>query len=174
MAKFELVRINEKLYPAALTNHSLSLGEKIGIIKGSHLEDVMESEFHLGVLYIAVMGVHKHLNLSLDDFMVSYNPIDDEGIQNYNNILNNCTDMKSNNFAKGFEKVTNKVKTSKDEKRRKPPKLNFECVEDRYVYYCLVYGIESDIFWYHPIPDVERIFMSKQAYDSWNSNPVTY
>lgn len=174
MATIELIHVGEKSYPAAVTNHSLSMGEKLGLIKNSQLTDLIETDYHLGVVYLSIIGMNKNLDLSISEFADNYKPSTDELVGNYRNLITACTDIKQNNFAKSFKAVTKNGKTSKDEKRRKPPQLKFECVEDRYVYYCLVYGVPGDIFWYHPIPDVERVFESKQAYDAWESNPVTY
>lgn len=53
----------------------------------------------------------------------------------------------------------------------RPPQLNVETVEDKYVLYCLVYGIDSKTFWYSPITSVDRILSGKQAYDTWSNNP---
>lgn len=150
------------------------MGEKLGLIDGSHLPDLIESEHHIGVVYLAVIGMNKKLELSISDFLERYDPNPKEIEKNYSNLIINCTEIPPNNFAKGFKAVTKTGRTNKDEKRKKPPKLKFECVEDRYVYYCMVYAVPDDIFWHHPIPDVERIFQSKQAYDAWQSNPVTY
>ncbi|GAF63642.1 hypothetical protein BTS2_0533 [Bacillus sp. TS-2] len=53
----------------------------------------------------------------------------------------------------------------------KQPEIKFECVEDRYVTYCLISRIAEKIFWHYPIASVERIYQGKQAYDGWKNNP---
>lgn len=173
MSHTELIAVGNKLYPAAITNYSLSMGEKLGIINNSHLTDLINSGNEKGIIYLSVIGLNKNLNITLDEFVETYDPSNDELIKNHKNLILSCTNIKQNNFAKGLvESISKKV--DKDQKKIKSPKLNIECVEDRYVLYCLVYGIDYDIFWFHPIPDVERIYESKQAYDSWKNNPKTY
>lgn len=40
--EFEQRFVNEKKYPAAITNYSLHLGEKLGLIEGSQLTDLLK------------------------------------------------------------------------------------------------------------------------------------
>lgn len=49
--------------------------------------------------------------------------------------------------------------------------MKIECVEDKYVLYCLVCGIDAETFWHEPIASVERIFQGKSAFDGWRANP---
>lgn len=46
-----------------------------------------------------------------------------------------------------------------------------ECVEDLYVLYVFVYGIDAETFWHEPIWTVERIVEGKIALDNWKENP---
>lgn len=62
-------------------------------------------------------------------------------------------------------------KAQKMKKKFKPPKLNVECVEDRYVLYVLISGIDSETFWHSPISSVERIYSGKLAFDGWQNSP---
>ncbi|WP_188453800.1 hypothetical protein [Virgibacillus oceani] len=172
MANIELIRVGEKLYPAAITNYSLSMGEKYGMLPSSNLDIMVESDQRLWVIYLSVIGMNKYLELSPIEFRQRYTPQQEEFELNYTNLIMNCTDVKKNNFAKGLSDSVSK-KVEPGQKKIKSPKLNVECVEDRYVLYCLAVGIDSDIFWHYPIPDVERIYQSKQAWDSWKNNPRT-
>lgn len=51
------------------------------------------------------------------------------------------------------------------------PKIKFECVEDLYTLYCMVYGVESEIFWHEPISTVERVFENILAFRGWENSP---
>jgi hypothetical protein len=167
--KFEQILLGDKQYPAAITNYSLAMGEKIGLIKDSQLTSFLETSY-LNLIYLSVIGVNKHLDLSFEQFLENYLISDKIMNHNYKNLVTACTDKKTNKFAKGFTGSTSK-KVEKNQKKIKSPPLNFECVEDRYVWYCLIYGVESDVFWHFPILDVERIMESKQAYEGWKNNP---
>jgi hypothetical protein len=173
MAKFELIVVDGKTYPAAITNYSLSLGEKIGLLGGSNLNDILETDSLMKVIYLSLIGVKNNFTMNYDDFLEIFKGKEigkEILIEIYTRLTHAAINKTPNEFAKGFISSTSK-KIEKDQKKVKPPKLNFECVEDRYVWYCMIYGIDRDIFWHHPIPDVERILESKQAYDGWKSNP---
>jgi hypothetical protein len=170
MERFQEIIVGGKRYPAAITNYSLSMGEKLGLLNGSNLSDLIDCKNHLTVIYLAVIGVNKDFHLPFVDFIFQLQYKEDEIEEIYKNILLSCTNIKPNKFAEGLKNSTSK-KIDKNQKLIKPPKLNIECVEDRYVLYCLIYGIDSELFWYHPIPDVERIYESINAYKSWQNNP---
>jgi hypothetical protein len=173
MAKFELIVVDGKTYPAAITNYSLSFGEKIGLLGGSNLTDILETDSIMHVIYLSLIGVHSNFSMNYDDFLGIFKGKEigkEILIEIYTRLTNGAIEKKPNQFAKGFQlRTSNKVE--KGQKKIKPPKVKFECAEDRYVWYCMINGIDSDIFWYHPIPDVERILEGKQAYDGWKSNP---
>ncbi|WP_211482098.1 hypothetical protein [Bacillus sp. 166amftsu] len=44
-------------------------------------------------------------------------------------------------------------------------------MEDKYVLYCLVSGIDSETFWHEPIASVDRIYEGISAFKSWSNNP---
>lgn len=171
MAKFENITWNEKEYPSAITNYSLSMGEKLGLLEGSNLTDVLDSDSYLAVIYLSLIGPNKNLNISYEDFLGGITLSPKQILESYTNLIESSTEMKPNKFASGLEQSTSKI-LDKNQKKIKPPKVHVECVEDRYVWYCLIYGIESDIFWHFPIPDVERILANKQAFDAWKANPI--
>ncbi|UFU00371.1 hypothetical protein KO561_05340 [Radiobacillus kanasensis] len=173
MAKMVFIRIGEKLYPSAITNYSLSVGHKLGLIDGSNLKDVLEADSALTVVYLAAIGPNKNIDFSFDEFLFLYKTDQEELEQNYTAIIDACLDVVPNKFAEGLKKSTN-TNVGKDQKKIKYPRLEIECVEDRYVLYCLASGIDSDTFWHHPIPDLERIYESRQAYKAWDNNPKTY
>ncbi|SEB15732.1 hypothetical protein SAMN05421743_12136 [Thalassobacillus cyri] len=173
MARYELIEVGGKVYPAAITNHSLSMGEKLGLIDKSQLPDLLEMKFYPAVIYLGIIGVDKQERMSFQEFLQNYAPDEHQLIQQYKGLILACTESSPNHFAKGLNDSISK-KVDKGQKQIKNPKLNLECVEDRYVLYCLGSGIDSDVFWHYPIPDVERIYESKQAYDGWKNNPATY
>lgn len=172
MAKYELIQVGESTFTAAITNYSLSLGEKLHFIKTSQLSELVKIPYAKVVIYLAILGSNKNLHLPLNNFLDDYTPDDELMMKHYKNILEGCSKTKENRFAEGFRNSVDKTK-GKGQKTILNPQLNIECVEDRYVLYTLVSGIDSDIFWYYPIPDVERIYESKQAFDSWKNSPKT-
>lgn len=174
MSKILMINIKGTPYPATITNHSLSIGHKLGLLKGSQITNVLEDTNMLNVIYLALIGLDKKPIMSFEEFLKSIlkNGDENEIKETYTKLIEIATFKTENKFAKGIEKNI-KRGYQQGEKRVKPIKLNFECVEDRYTIYCLVYGIDSYVFWHYPIPDVERIFENITAYKSWQMNPVT-
>lgn len=163
------INIDDKNYNAAITNYSLSVGEKLGLLKGSQLSNVLTETNMLSVIYLALLGVEKNVPFSFTDFTkIEWDEQTVKAI--YRMLIEPFTTFKENNFAKEIEKNISKI-VPQNAKQIKPLKLNFECVEDRYTIYCLVYGIDSEIFWHSPIMDVERIFENIQTYRAWQARP---
>jgi hypothetical protein len=46
-------------------------------------------------------------------------------------------------------------------------------VEDKYVWFVLGQGMDSEYFWNTPIANVERTFESAIAFKGWSNNPST-
>lgn len=44
-------------------------------------------------------------------------------------------------------------------------------MEDLYVLYCVVSGIDPETFWHEPISSVERIYEGITAFEAWRNNP---
>jgi hypothetical protein len=186
--KIEVIYLDSKRYHAAITNYSLSIGEKLGLLNGSNITDLLDVDVlenwatrkeyaasehdyrkYLIVIYLSIIGINRNLDLTFDEFLEKYREDLLTLEETYKRLILASVESKPNAFAKGLNKSTKKA--GKDQKQIKPPVLNIECAEDRYVLYCLVYGIDSEIFWYHPLSEVDRIFQSKQAYDGWQNNP---
>ena len=172
MAKYELIQVGDSTFTAAITNYSLSLGEKLHFLETSQLSELLKMPYAKMLIYLAIKGAHKNLHLPLNTFLEEYKADEELMMKQYRSILEGCSGTKENKFAQGFLKSVDKTK-GKGQKTILNPTLNIECVEDRYVLYCLAAGVDSDVFWHYPIPDVERIYESKQAYDSWKNNPKT-
>ncbi|TGB04689.1 hypothetical protein [Halobacillus salinus] len=172
MAKYELINVGGTMLKAAITNHSLSMGEKLGYLEKSQLTDLLELGAYKAIVYLAVIGPYPGEAVTVDAFEEYYSPSDERLRADYMRVLEACTLKEDNEFAKGLRNSLDR-KAERDQPKIKSPKLTIECVEDRYVLYCLGAGIGEDVFWHYPIPDVERIYESKQALDAWKNNPAT-
>lgn len=129
--EFEKKYTNEKKFPASITNYSLSMGEKMGLIKSSQLEDLTDIQqlFHaaidpntdqdtalqgldmskyLKVIYLAVIGVNKGLNLTYEDFLDLYHEDKFTTIDTYTNLVLATFKEGANKFVQGLEKSTKK------------------------------------------------------------------
>lgn len=174
-----IVEFPDKSYHAAITNYSLWFGERAGFINGSQLSDLIienpDFDHCLITIYLSILGFNKGLNLTYDEFLSKFEWSEwtekNIGIvgEVYNLLIMQAIDIKENQFAKGIQASTSKF--TKNKEVIKPLTLRFECASDRYVIYCLSYGIDPDVFWYFPIADVERIFEGIQAYRAWQANP---
>ncbi|WP_054751369.1 hypothetical protein [Piscibacillus salipiscarius] len=130
--EYETRFMNEKRYPAAITNYSLSMGEKMGLTKGSQLTDLiklsaMESvrrdleqqqlseesieaaegiDIHnyLKVIYLAIIGLNRKLDLTFDDFLEKYHEDTLTIIQTYVSLVLASMNINKNQFAEGFKK----------------------------------------------------------------------
>jgi len=176
MSRIVIVQFKDKSYYASITNHSLSMGTKLNLLTGSQLTDVLVEnptyQHCLNIIYLAIIGFNKNLKLTYDEFLHQCHWKKEVLNEVYTQLISGVVDIPENKFAEELINKTSKV-TSTNEKKIKPINLKFECAEDRYVIYCLVYGIDHDIFWYSPIADVERIFNGIKAYKGWQSNPMT-
>lgn len=128
---FEKRYFNEQKLPASITNYSLSMGEKLGLIKSSQLTDLADIEqlFHsavnpemdqeealknvdigkyLKVIYLAIIGVNKGLNLTYEEFTELYHENNITIIDTYTNLVLGTLTEGMNNFAKGLEQSTKK------------------------------------------------------------------
>src|SRR5690625_3399585 len=87
--------LNEQNFPAAITNYSLSMGEKLELIESSTINDLTDVEGlfqaaidpnadkekalknmntgkYLKVIYLAIIGINKDLNLTYEEFTQLY------------------------------------------------------------------------------------------------------
>lgn len=129
--EYEQRFFNEKKFPASITNYSLSMGEKMGLIKSSQLNDltdiqrVFESAIdpkankttalegidtarYLKVIYLAVVGVNPHLNLTYDEFTGLYHEDVPKILETYTSLVLATMPIADNNFSKGFQNSTKK------------------------------------------------------------------
>ncbi|GGD05425.1 hypothetical protein [Pontibacillus salipaludis] len=128
--------VNKKTYPAALTNHALNIGEKMGMLEGTNLSDVLkmcnfetlindlkrgkiseenidatgeiDTLKYLKVIYISLVGVNKELDLSFDEFTEKYHENTFQIMKTYASLVMASTSNSFNNFAKGLEDSTKK------------------------------------------------------------------
>ena len=142
--EFEVKYINSQKYPAAITNRSFYLGEQMGLMSGSQMTDlhgvqqVLEAAIQPGenrenalkgldhnqslkVIYLAIIGMNKDLNLTFEDFTEKYHGDVEETTNLYTDLVLETVSegLSENNFAKGLINSTKK-KTGKMEK---PPDL---------------------------------------------------
>ncbi|MFC0525775.1 hypothetical protein ACFFGV_19540 [Pontibacillus salicampi] len=133
---FEERFLNERHYPAAITNYGLNIGEKMGLLEGSNLTDLLklanleklQSDIsrnfiseesmeasdeidivkYLKVIYIALIGINKNLQLSFDEFTEKYHDTTPTIMQTYTRLVMASLSVKQNKFAEGLQKSTKK------------------------------------------------------------------
>ena len=134
--EFEKRFINEKNYPAFLTNASVKRGFDTGLIETSLWEDLMkimglqsileknddESTMKLmnmfdeqkliAVVYLGVLGANKSVDLTFDSFLEKYHYDLAETIELYANLITNLVSTDPNQFAKGLQQSTKSEKKS--------------------------------------------------------------
>lgn len=123
---------NEKQYPAAITNYGLAMGEKLGLLEGSNLTDIVkiasleqlmsgngatehvleddrvnETKYLKGI-YVALIGINPDLDLSYEEFTQKYHENTITTMRTYARLVMNTLPSKDNQFAKGLEKSTKK------------------------------------------------------------------
>lgn len=128
---FEKRYFNEQKLPASITNYSLSMGEKMGLIKSSQLTDLTDIEQlfqsaidpnvdqekalqeidrvkYLKVIYLAVIGINPGLNLTYEEFTQLYHEDTATIIDTYTNLILGTITDNINGFAKGIQESTKK------------------------------------------------------------------
>lgn len=131
--EFEHRFINEKTYPVFLTNYALKKGKEMGYIESSLFNELaklslMESakkengeldpsaigDFDEGkalqIIYLALIGANKSLDITYDEFLSKYHEGLEETLLLYANLIGNLVSSDPNQFAKEFERVTEKGK----------------------------------------------------------------
>jgi hypothetical protein len=127
--EFERVFVNEKTYPAFLTNYTLKRGKELGYIETSlfselaklqHLQDLEEENGELNlsalegfdenkalqIIYLAVTGANRKLELSFDEFLEKYHDSFEKTMTLYANLIADLVASDQNQFAKGLKKST--------------------------------------------------------------------
>ena len=132
--EFEKRFINEKNYPAFLTNASVKRGFESGLIESSLWEDLLkirglqsvveredeESSLQImnmfdeqkliAVVFLGVLGANKNLDLTFDSFVEKYHYDLAETIELYANLITNLVSQDPNQFAKGLQQSTKNEK----------------------------------------------------------------
>lgn len=133
--EYETRYVNEKTYPAFLTNYSLKKGKELGYIDTSLFSEMAKLKFVtdatdaegnvnveamaafdedkvLKVIYLALLGPNPKLlnEISYDDFLESYHEGLQESLELYGSLIGNLVSSDPNQFAKEFEKATAKSK----------------------------------------------------------------
>lgn len=134
--------VSEKKYPAALTHKSLQLGADLGILKSSKLVDLLgfnevkvdpvskeEAEAiakevagdfdpirFLQVIYLAVIGFNKNLDLTFEDFLEQYTASTEEMMETFSILIDNYMSDETNNFAAELKKSTKKKRQQGNKK----------------------------------------------------------
>lgn len=128
--EFEKVFINEKTYPAFLTNYALKRGKELGLIesslfstllkmqglealaKGNDLDpsifDQIDETKMQQVIYLAFVGANRNADLSFDEFLEKYHDPIEKTMELYMNLIVDLMSTDPNQFAKGLQKSTNK------------------------------------------------------------------
>lgn len=141
--EFEKRFINEKAYPAFLTNASVKRGFEEGLIQSSLWEDLLamkgleqalekeegnnaveslatiNDQKFIGVIYLGVLGANKNLTLTFDEFLEKYHEPMEKTIELYVNLLTSLISQDTNQFAQSFNTAAKRNK-----KKRRPHRKN--------------------------------------------------
>lgn len=188
--EYEKRFINKQNYPAFLTNYALKKGQEEGLITSSIIADIVKFQALDGlrnednedlsaleqidqtsihkVIYMAFKGANPKEKLTFDDFLQKYHDSLAESMELYTKLVVDVISQDPNQFATALKKVQIAAVTVK---KVKNPDIKIECVEDKYVLYCLVSGIDPETFWHEPISSVERIYAGITAFEAWRNDP---
>lgn len=126
--------MHEETYPASITNYSLSMGEKMGLIKSSQVTDLADLEEvfatainpstelddmrkmlddidqvkYLKVIYLALIGLNPQLKITFDEFTKLYHEDIATTIELYSNLVMGLIVDRTNKFADNWIKNTKK------------------------------------------------------------------
>ncbi|EQB35046.1 hypothetical protein M948_18270 [Virgibacillus sp. CM-4] len=130
--EYQQIFSNEKQYPAAITNYGLGLGEKLGLLEGSNLTDLLKiasleqlmagggvneqaleaddtnTTKYLKGIYIALIGINPKLELSYEEFLQKYHADSITTMKTYARLVMNTLPSTKNKFAEGMEQSTKK------------------------------------------------------------------
>jgi len=141
--EFERVFVNEKTYPAFLTNYSLKRGKELGLIESSIFTSLLkmqelealargENEYvdpavfeqidetkMQQVIYMALVGANKHLDLTFDEFLQKYHDPFENTVELYSNLIVDLIVSDPNQFAKGLQQSMNKSRKNEKKSNRR-------------------------------------------------------
>ncbi|WP_121605389.1 hypothetical protein [Virgibacillus sp. Bac332] len=130
--EYEQHFFNEKRYPAAITNYGLGIGEKLGLLEGSNLTDLLKiasleklindgevteqaldaddtsTTKYLKGIYIALIGLNPKLELSYEEFLQKFHEDSITTMRIYAKLVMNTFPSQKNKFAAGLKKSTKK------------------------------------------------------------------
>lgn len=124
---------NEKTYPVFLTNYALKKGKELGYIETSLFGELaklavlekatkengeldvskasdFDEEKALQMIYLALMGANKGLELTYDEFLERYHDNLEDTLMLYGELIANLVSSDPNQFAGEFKKVTDNSK----------------------------------------------------------------
>lgn len=123
---------NEKKFPASITNYSMALGERTGLIESSQMTDLKEVQKifqaalnpsqhtedltdgldinkYLKIIYLSIMGVNPNLNLTFDDFTRLYHEDIPTIIDTFTDLVLGTMNIDENGFAKELHRNVKKL-----------------------------------------------------------------
>lgn len=142
--EFEKRFINEKAYPAFLTNASVKRGFDEGLIQSSLWEDLLalkgleqavnnkndndaaksmsllDDQKFIAVIYLGVLGANRKLTITFDEFLDQYHEPLERTIEIYVNLLTSMVSADTNQFAKNFNDAAKRNKKKRRPHQRKP------------------------------------------------------
>jgi hypothetical protein len=128
--------VNEKRFPASITNYSMALGERLGLIESSQMTDLHEIQKifeaamnpgkhvdelsdgiqvtkYLKIIYLSVMGVNPELTLSFDEFTQLFHEDIPTTIDIFTDLVLGTMNLEENGFSKELQKnVKKQIKTN--------------------------------------------------------------
>lgn len=120
--QFEQIFINEKTYPAFLTNYSLKKGREMGLLKSSLVDELfkwgnaegvsLSERFEeikmLTVIFVAFIGANPKTELSFDEFLEKYHNDIEDTMELYSDLVDGLVDSSKNKFTEGLAQSTEK------------------------------------------------------------------
>jgi len=134
--EFEKRFINEKNYPAFLTNASVKRGYDTGLIESSLWEDLLkinglknvldkddedsalqlmgmfDEQKLIAIIYLGFIGANKKADLTFEDFVEKYHNDLAQTIELYANLITDLVTKDPNQFAKSLQQSTKSEKKS--------------------------------------------------------------
>ncbi len=124
---------NEKTYPIFLTNYALKKGKEKGLIESSLFSELaklslmqsavdeegnmdpaglehFDEQKVLKVIYMALIGANRNTDISYEEFLEKYHDGLEDTLELYGNLIGNLVSSDPNQFAKEFERATEKGK----------------------------------------------------------------
>lgn len=117
---------NEQRFPAAITNYSMALGERTGLLESSQMTDLREIQKifeaalnpgkhvddlaeglnvakYLKIIYLSIMGVNPDLKLTFDEFTRLYHEDIPTTIDTFTDLVLGTMNLEENGFSKELQ-----------------------------------------------------------------------